>query len=365
MKKQIRMHRKLYLWLLVNLAALATFFWARGNRAWMNALSSRVTVPLRRALGRLCYRVDWSVMELLCAVAAVGAVGYLLWSVVAVLRAKGRRASRTVSAVLGAACIVTAVYLGFCALWGVDSAADGFQERSGIVAQSVSTEDLTAVTQYFAQRLSQTADDVPRDEAGAFARDRGEILANGVHAYDAVEAQFPFLAFDDLGAKPVRFSRVMSALDFTGVYCPFTGESNVNMDSPACLLPATVAHELAHQRGVTSEQECNFLAILAATTCGESTYAYSGWLLGYLYLGNALYRADETAWRGIYESLPQSVRTDLRAQTDYWAQFSNGAARKISNRVYDGFLKSYGQQQGLQSYGTVVDLLVVYYREIA
>ena len=61
----------------------------------------------------------------------------------------------------------------------------------------------------------------------------------------------------------------MSALDFTGIYCPYTGESNVNVDSPACLLPSTAAHELAHQRSIALEQECNFLAILACTTCGN------------------------------------------------------------------------------------------------
>ena len=51
----------------------------------------------------------------------------------------------------------------------------------------------------------------------------------------------------------------------------------MNVDAPACLLPATVAHELAHQRSIASEQECNFLAVLASTTSGNPVYAYSGY----------------------------------------------------------------------------------------
>ena len=71
-----------------------------------------------------------------------------------------------------------------------------------------------------------------------------------------------------------------------------TGESNVNIDSPACLLPSTVTHELAHQRGIASEQECNFLAVAAATSAEDPAYRYSGYLMGYIHLSNALYRAD-------------------------------------------------------------------------
>ena len=180
-----------------------------------------------------------------------------------------------------------------------------------------------------------------------------------------MEEQFPFLEFEDPGVKAVHFSRVMSALDFTGIYCPFTGESNVNVDSPACLLPSTAAHELAHQRSIASEQECNFLAILASTTCGDDAYAYSGWLLGYIHLGNALYRVDPEAYQTIRDSLPPEVRADLADNNAYWAQFQDTAVQKVSNEVYDRFLKGYGEEQGLQSYGTVVDLLVVYYKDAA
>ena len=133
------------------------------------------------------------------------------------------------------------------------------------------------------------------------------------------------------------------------------------MDAPACLLPATVAHELAHQRGVTSEQECNFLAILASTTCDDPAYTYSGWLKGYIHLGNALYQADPEAYRAIRDSLPDTVLTDIAHNNAYWAQFQDQTVKKVSNKVYDSFLKGYGQEQGLQSYGTVVDLLVAYY----
>lgn len=422
--------RKLHLWLLADGLLLAAYYLVRGHRAWMNAAAAHVTGPLRQAIGRVCYQVDFSVAELLCVLAAAGGLLYLLWSIAAVARrgerftlgrwrrpvaaavlagtawslfllafngwygapAEGRQAAaylllplaaavlpwpaaavladrerrrRAYSALLGAVCAGLTAWVLFCGLWGLDSYADGFQDRSGIRAQPVALSDLRSVTAYFAQQVGRTADGVARDAQGAFAVPREEILAKSPQAYDGAEALFPFLEFDDPGVKPVRLSRVMSALDFTGVYCPYTGESNVNMDSPACMLASTAAHELAHQRGFSSEQECNFLAVLAATTCGDPVYAYSGWLSGFIYLGNALYAQDPEGYWAIRETLPAGAARDLADQSAYWAQFAHKTARKVSNRVYDAFLKGYGQEQGLRSYGTVVDLLVVYYRDAA
>ena len=362
MKAFCSRHRKLLIWLGADLALLILFWALRPWKTGMEGVAA-VSGAFRRWLGQLWSGTRISGMEVLCVLLVLFVLAYLIWNIAAVARAKGRRGRRAVSALLGAVNAALAIYLGFCWLWGVSYYVDGFQEKSGVYAQPVSLEDLTAVTEYFARGLRETADSVPRDENGLFAIPREEILQNSVHAYDAVERDFPFLAFDDTPPKAVHFSRIMSLLDFTGVYCPFTGESNLNVDSPACLLAATAAHELAHQRSVSSEQECNFLAILASTTCGNDVYAYSGWLLGYIYLGNALYRADPEAYAAISGSLPETVRTDLRDNSAYWAQFQDTAVQKVSNTVYDNFLKSYGEEQGLQSYGTVVDMLVVYYRD--
>ena len=79
----------------------------------------------------------------------------------------------------------------------------------------------------------------------------------------------------------------------------------------------------------------------------------------------ALYRVDPEAYQTIRDSLPPEVRADLTDNNAYWAQFQDTAVQKVSNEVYDRFLKGYGEEQGLQSYGTVVDLLVVYYRDAA
>ena len=362
MKNWFRWAPKLHIWLLADLALLGLFLMLRPCQGVMEGFVACVSDPIRHGVGRLCYRVEFSVAEVLCVLLIAGAAGYLIWSVAAVLRSPARL-RRLYTAVLGGICGALTLGAVFCWFWGADYYTAGFQDRSGINAQPVAAEDLLAVTVHFARQAAQTAEAVPRDGAGVFAVPREEILAYSPRAYDGLEEQFPVLAFDDLGVKPVHFSRVMSALDFTGVYCPYTGEANVNVDAPACMLPATACHEMAHQRGYSSEQECNFLGILAAVTCGDPAYAYSGWLMGYVYLGNALYRLSPDTYWALRRQLPATVEADLAANNAYWDQFRDTVVQKVSNQAYDGMLKAYGHQEGIQSYGMVVDLLVTYYKD--
>ena len=77
----------------------------------------------------------------------------------------------------------------------------------------------------------------------------------------------------------------------------------------------------------------------------------------------ALYRINPDVYYMIRNALPDTVNADLAAQSAYWDQFRDKTPQKVSNQMYDGLLKVYGQEMGLQSYGTVVDLLVAYYKD--
>ena len=356
-------HKKLHIWLGADLAVLGLYLALRHDRGLMNGFADRITTPLKGALGRLCALTSLSVMELLYVLAGAAALAYVVGSVIAVVKARGRRGQRAYGALLLAADVCLTVYALFCLMWGVNYWTDSFQDRSGITAQPVAAEDLEAVTAYFAQQLAAAADSVPRDENGVYAVPKEQILAESRLVYGGVTEQFPFLDFRDTGVKAVGCSRFMSIMGFTGVYFACIGESNVNVDSPACLLPSTVAHELAHQRGIAWEQECNFLGVLASVTSGMPDYVYSGWLLGFIHLGNALYETDPEAYWAIRNALPETVSADLRDNNAYWDQFRDNVVEKVSDTVYDAALKSYGDANGMKSYSMVVELLVAYYKD--
>ena len=358
MRAFLKRHRGVHIWAMLVAALFGLYAWGISSREAANAVSA-VTQAMKDGYARLWYRFPFSVVEWFYVIFILTVI---VWVVVLVIWAvKGPdRGHRLYGGILGLACLCLTAWGLYCVLWGVNYYADGFQEKSGVYAQPVEVEELERVARDFAEHLRELADQIPRDENGVFAVPREEIFAESTRIYDNISQEFPFLAREDRVPKKMVFSRLFSAMNFTGFYSPYTGESSLNVDSPACLLPANIAHELAHQRGIASEQECNFLAIAASTASDSVTYQYSGYLMGYIHLGNALYRADREKWEAVYSLLPDTVVADLRYHSAYWDQFDSVVA-EVSEKIYDTTLKTYGQADGIQSYGTVVDLLVAYY----
>lgn len=132
-------------------------FWiAREHRDWMNALERFVSAPIRRSLGSLCYRVSFSVMEVLYVLAAVLALAYVVWNITAVVRARGRRKRRAYSAVLGRSAPAERLRRYLPAVGGVllHGHLPGPVRHPG---GGGTLPDLTAVTAWFAENLAQTA----------------------------------------------------------------------------------------------------------------------------------------------------------------------------------------------------------------
>ena len=342
------------------LAAVIAVSIMRGSDEAMVWLYNSVTHPYHLFMSKLCSHVGFSVAELIYAVAIIGLGAYLVYAVYRLL-AKPEKLRQTYRLALTFAMAALIFWAGLTVMWTPCYYAPGFAEQSGVDDGPVEYEELETVTRWFALLASEYAEEVERDADGAYIADRDSVLDRAAEVFEGVAELYPFLDGEAIRPKPIYFSRIMSYLDFTGFFFPMTGEANLNMDSPAFLLPSTSQHEIAHQRGVAAEQECNFVAVLA---CLESEYAdfrYAGAALAYIYLGNALAGVSYDKYGEVYYSLSETVRADLKAQSAYWDEFRDSVAQKASNTVYDSFLKSNGQELGMQSYGQCVNLLVHYY----
>ncbi len=346
-----------YAVLLISLAWLAAYFLLRENRAVMNFLCKALVRPWHAFAGRLFSAVPFSVTEwVILFLTALGVV-LLVLLIVRLIRRRWVKAYRTGMTILSVSAAMVAL---FCLWWGVLYYSDSFTEQAGLERRDISVQELETVTRYFAEQANAAGERVERGEDGVFRADKSDIFRRSPDIYGGAEQIFPCLAAPAVRAKPVLLSRLLSYIRYTGFFFPYTAEANLNADSPACLLPSTIAHELAHLRGVAREDEANFCAVVACMESGDENYRYSGALLAYIYLGNALYRADYDAWREVYSTLSENVRADLRANNDYWARFETPAA-DVSEKVYESFLQTYGDDRGMQSYGACVDLLTVYY----
>lgn len=328
----------------------------------------QVTTPIKHTLGKLCSYLPVSVAEVIWTVAVLAILLFVVQSIWAVssslvLRLYGdqahplRRLLRRGLALLSAGLII---YSGYTLTWGINYYGDTFSKMSGLEGRETTPQELYILTDAFAAKCNDLSDEMIRDENGIFLGSPEDRFQRSQGLYECLYSQFPFLDQEESLAKPMFYSRLMSWMGFTGFYFPFTGESQVNVDAPDCLIPATILHELAHQRNIALEDECNFLAIIAGLQCDDEEFQYSSALMGYIHLSNALYSADRDLWRQVYQRLNDRVRADLDDNNAYWAQFQSPAS-EAAGAVYSGFAESYGQEDIMQSYGACVDLLAAYY----
>lgn len=327
------------------------------HRTLMNGWVFGVVAPVEQFLGRLWAVFPGSVAEMLV---AAGLLAGLFWLVRAlVLLARQRRVGQFVRRLLALGAVCLWLLTGLDWMWNAAYYADGFALRAGLTVQPYTVEELATVTEVFARQASRLAARMPRDGQGRFAVSVEECLRCGPQVYNGLEKKFPFLQLEGVGAKPLLCSKLQSALGFTGVYFPFTGEANVNVDAPTCLLPATIAHEMAHQRMVAAEEEANFVGIAACLTGEDEVFQYSGYLMGLVHLSNALYRADPAGWAALRAEFSPELEQDWKENNAYWAT-RQSAVEDTAEQVYDAFLKGNDQSLGVRSYGACVDLLVTW-----
>ena len=230
----LRRHRAACLGLLAGLAALGLFAAARGNRAAMDWWLAHVSMPVKRGISALVDPLPFSACELGATVLIVGALAFL---VRAIRRAVKGQKDALPAWLLHVAVLVVWGYAGVCALWGTQYYGTSFAGRAGMQSPAVSVEQLAAVTDYFAARVNETADAVPRDESGLFAVEKTEILQSCSGLYTPLLERWPFLDGPERHPKPAFYSKLMSAWGFTGYLCPLVGESTLNVDCPAVFLP--------------------------------------------------------------------------------------------------------------------------------
>lgn len=348
---------------LMSAALILLHLVTRNNAPLMRQISAKLVRPLHTGLSRLTGLVPFSVAELVITAFVGGVLIYIISQILG-MRQKEGRGARLYRMLMSIVSALLTVYCGYSLLWGVYYYGDDFVQRSGFEKEKITIEQLETVTKYFAAKSNEFSLLVERDKSGAYCADKGGILDKSPEVYLNVEKAYPCLEGPQIRAKGLWSSKLLSYMDFTGFFFPFTAEANLNIDFPPSLLPATVAHELAHQRGVAKEQEANFVAVLASLEYGEADYCYSACLLAYTHLGNALYSADYERFEPVYRSLNDYVLRDFQVNREYWKKFET-PVQTVSTEIYDSFLKSYDQQLGMKSYGACVDLLVNHYYDEA
>lgn len=217
--------------------------------------------------------------------------------------------------------------------------------------------ELDALARMIVERVNGTY--LEAHKGGRPAPDSREIIRLLNESYESLP-EFTFLPHGEFAPpKPVYASEVLTRLGISGIYFPFTAEPNYNADIPDFQLPFSIAHEMAHQRGVARESESNFVAYVVCINSRDPFVRYSGYRNGVGVLSE-LYRVEPEKARELAKQLGPGYREDSRRAALFWAKAS-GAAGALSQRVNDLYLRANRVKAGVADYSNSTTLIIAYH----
>ncbi len=242
---------------------------------------------------------------------------------------------------------------------GINYHKTSFAESTGLYLDKYTTEELAEVCMILTAQVNACADLTERDQHGTMVHDE-MVQQSARAAMENLAEDYPVLKGYYPMPKKLLFPWILSVQQITGIYSPFTVEANYNQAITDYNVPFSACHELSHLRGFMQEEEANFIAYLACIKSDEIDFKYSGSLRGWISCMNMLYRTDAEKWDEIRVLLHPAVEADLQANREFWDQY-DGKIAQYAEKVNDQYLKANGQNDGIQSYGRMADLIVAYY----
>lgn len=308
----------------------------------------------------------FSLAEILILVLPVVAVTIFIWFIVRLARDKEKRRERLFKGVLSLLCAGSVVLFLFTILAGINYYRYSFSYYSDLEVRDSTVDELYMLTENLTVEANYLRTQVPKtDDNGVFqlSMNQNELSELVGQAFNLLSKDYPVLGGYYGSPKPILLSSLMSKTEITGIYIPFTMEANVNIDIPDYTIPVTMFHEMAHLRGFMREDEANYIAYLAGMQSGDVELQYSSTMLALVISGNALYAQDKDLYFQIRDQYSKDILIDIRANSAYWQQYEDTVISTVSNKINDTYLKANDQEDGVKSYGRMVDLLLALSRK--
>jgi len=189
-----------------------------------------------------------------------------------------------------------------------------------------------------------------------------QIFEKSVLGYNNLAKRHPFFTYNHPSIKKSVISLPLTYMGFAGYLNPFTNEAQVNYMLPMYTFPLTTNHEMAHQIGYASESEANFIGFLASVHNDDLYIQYSGYAFALRYcLGIWEDRSAET-FKQLIATVHPGIRKNFKESRDFWESHQSFIEEGFQV-FYDQFLKINKQEEGLDSYGRFINLVVNYEKQ--
>ncbi len=315
--------------------------------------STGINKPIIEVLSRVTGFLPFSLAEFLIYFLVLLLVFLSLWTVIGIFHKDFLKRALNLGVYL------SILYVMFMFLWGFNYNRQPLSVTLGYTTGSYTKEDLYDLCEELIEKANSLREDlqVGSDDIALASVSYNEAFKRAYLGYREAGLEIESLEGNYGRPKAILISPIMSYTGITGIYIPYTGEANVNYNIPSFMLPCTATHEMAHQRGFAREDEANYLAYLTCTLHPDKDFQYSGTILALLYSMNALYTEDAEAYQELRDNYSEGLQRDMIFNSSFWRSYE-GMTEEIANKVNDGYLKSNGQDDGVKSYGRMIDLLI-------
>ena len=264
------------------------------------------------------------------------------------------------------------ILTGVACVWLLNTCIYGLNYHAGPLSDDIrlnvteyTLEELEDAAIYYRDRANELSNLVDRDSNGNVIFPEFEDMAQQAsEGFQTLTYQntYSIFAGSSVPVKKLGWSKMYTSMGITGVTNGMTGEAAVNPEIPDVGIPFTMCHEMAHRMCIAIERDANFGAFLACQANSSKEFQYSGYFMAYLYCYDALYSQGSaeatTAAARIDSGVEANFRADMDAYDRFFHENIKKGANKMANNINDRYLKTSGDEAGIDSYAQVSDLLV-------
>lgn len=248
---------------------------------------------------------------------------------------------------------LAALFILFYWLWGFNYFREGLNTRLSIAENPADKNEFLEVLQQLVQEVNENyilVAEINKDE-----------IEQVVETSYEKNAAFLNIDYPNGKRRPkkITYGDFFAKATILGYYGPFFNEVHINGYLHNLQYSLTLAHEKAHQFGITSEAEANFYAWLVCSTSEHPIVSYSAslFILRYFaYQSGNLEEAGE-----ILKEIRLEVKQDYNRIKKHWQQLRSEKIDHAASKVNDAYLKANRVEKGIKDYSGVVKYVMDFY----
>lgn len=332
-------------------AYVREYIFSRGISRWLLYLLSRYSNLF-----------PFSITELTLYLAIVFVLIFIVKTIKSLKKVDGKRDYTYLCGFVTFAIITTlSINVLFLTLFTMSYERDSAIPQLNLPEATADAETVSAAAIYFANKAEALEDNFEIDENGNVVSPYtfDEIAELILVEYQQFDSDF-FSQFETY-PKQLAFGFINSYAGFTGYYSPFFAESNVNTYSPVVSQPVTMAHELAHSKGIMRENEANFFAYYVLANAEDEYLQYCGYVVIAQILLSESYDSNNTEiYANVLGEFSETTIKVINSKYYFWQDYDT-IFDDIGDWFNNLYLTSSGITSGSKSYGETANILVRLY----